>query len=200
MQIGILNINQGNLYSVECALNKISNKVIYVEDFRSLNKIDILVLPGVGAFNNYVQNIHSQDLYNPIIEFVNKNKKIIGICVGMQILFDFGEENEKVNGLGLLKGNCKQNKTGMNVGYRKLKNNSLDKDNFFKEFDDEEFYFTHSYSIKKNDAIGTQSMTISLNETSIIAAITKKNIFGTQFHPELSGNVGIKFLKKIIKE
>lgn len=198
MRIGLLNINQGNLYSIKCALDKISKNVIFVEKKEDFIDVDVLILPGVGAYNTYMKSIKLKKLYNPILEFFNNKKKIIGICVGMQVLFENGEENEKTQGFGIFKGICSKNDKGLNVGYMKLEVGE-NKNSFFNSFKNKKQFFTHAFSMKKS-FLFNDCMSVNINGIEIIAAIKEKNTYGVQFHPELSGDIGIKLLKKIIYE
>ena len=196
----IIDYNMGNLYGLKCALdhvgfeNKITNNSSYIKNAR------ILFLPGVGSFNQAIRNLKKLKIYDYIIEHNDKKRTIIGICLGMQILFGEGDEGEKTSGLNLLSGKVNklfskgQNK--LNVGWKNIKNK---KNLVFNKINcTEKFYFIHSYGVIPEDKkIITSSS--EFNGKYFCSSVEKKNIFGFQFHPEKSSKQGITLLKNLKK-
>ena len=173
-----------------------------------LKKNDILIIPGVGTFGLGMEYIESKKLRDPIIEHSLLGGKIIGICLGMQLLLNTSEESSGVNGLGIIKGNCKkllpnQDFSVPHIGWNTLEfkdyksNILLDLSNRFKG-NLPDFYFVHSYHCVSED-ISLISSFIEETNTSFAASIEKDNIQGYQFHPEKSGKVGYMLLDQAIK-
>lgn len=199
--IGILDIGEGNLLSISGALKEINYDVKTVNNENDFNNIHGLILPGVGAFNTYISKLNKNGLSKHIIDFYkNSNKPILGICVGMQILFQIGEENGQYEGLNVFKGNVKQNTLGLNVGLRKIekKNFHEDKD-LDKYLSKKQFYFTHGFNAKSSEKLENSYYYIQ-NGIEYLAFIKKGNMYGCQFHPELSGMTGINLIKYIFDE
>lgn len=191
--IAIIDYGVGNLYSVEKAFIAIKEEVKVTSNSGDLIKADKLVLPGVGAFGDCMKNLEATGLIPIIKEQIANSKPLLGICVGLQILFEGSEESPNAKGLGIFKGivkriNAPQLKIphmGWNLVHFKesiegIKNNSY-------------FYFVHSYHAVPEDESIIQATT-SYGET-VTAMIAHKNIYATQFHPEKSGDVGLKLLK-----
>ena len=198
MKVGVLDIGAGNLFSILSTLEKLDVDVAQVSTAESIKACDILIMPGVGAFNTYMNALNSKGLTEIIKEFIHdENKKLLAICVGMQVLFEFGKENEISKGLNIFQGYTDKNINGLNIGYKKIqiqskiKNSSLE-----KALSKGKFYFTHGYHIKTNDRF--DHVSFSQNQEERYYAFFKKgNIYGCQFHPELSGEVGLNLLISI---
>ncbi len=197
MNISIIDYYTGNTMSLISALN-ILGHTPNITNKKEIQKSDILILPGVGSFGRAMHNIKNLDLLENINDHVKKGKKLIGICLGMQLLFTKSYESEVNYGLNLIEGDVIRLKTGKekipNVGLKKTK--WLDERNFLN-FDNKEYYFTHSFvasPTNKNDIITE----FSHNQNTYCCGVKKDNIYGFQFHPELSASNGIKLLKKII--
>lgn len=196
---GILKIEKsGNIFSLLQAINSLKIDFIIIKSLKDFDECNRIIIPGVGSFNNSMNYLNSN--FN-IDELVNvlKTKKILGICVGMQIFSEYGHENEKTKGLGLIKGQVKKIKTNKvlpHVGF-----NSIDLQNqsiLFNDInqDQSEFYFTHSFELINNENI---TSTCSYFGKKIITSIQSNNIFGVQFHPENSRDQGIKILENFLK-
>ena len=190
-KIVILDYKTGNITSLTNILDGININYKVSKNEKDLKYADIIILPGVGNFGKAINEIKKKK-FKIFFTKILKKKKILGICLGMQILCDFSEEFKNEKGMGIFKCNVqKLNKT--NVGWRKIftfKNKSL-----FKKFNNYYFYFNHSYGITnyKNHCESYIKEMFPCN-----AIIKNKNIIGVQFHPEKSQQSGIKFLKEII--
>ncbi|MDC3062647.1 imidazole glycerol phosphate synthase subunit HisH [Candidatus Pelagibacter sp.] len=198
--IGIIEYGVGNLKSLENTFRHINNQVIRVKEDDDFDKIDYLVLPGVGAFSNCMEKLNSSKLIPQIYNWVNKSKPLLGICVGMQMLFDSSEEFGEKKGLGIIKGKI----TKLNIIHSELKIPHLGwnkvtfhkKFNLFQEDTSGDFYFAHSYSFKEPE---NEHIIASCSHSEKFGAVVKKeNTVGVQFHPEKSQDLGIKFLKSFL--
>ncbi len=198
MKVGVLDIGAGNLFSILSTLEKLNIDVIKVSNSKNIQTCDILIMPGVGAFNTYMYALNGKGLGESIKEFIqDKNKKLLAICVGMQVLFEFGKENETVKGLNIFEGYTDKNINGLNIGYKRIQLQSkLKKSSLEKALSKGKFYFTHGYHIKTNDQFETVSFSQN-QEERYYAFLKKGNIYGCQFHPELSGEIGMKLLISI---
>tara|TARA_Y100001958_G_scaffold121096_1_gene88244 strand:+ start:78 stop:689 length:612 start_codon:yes stop_codon:yes gene_type:complete len=197
--IGLINYGSGNFKSVSNILKFLDinfKEIKFEKDFKDVSH---LILPGVGSFLSLVEILKKKNLFE-IIRYNIFEKKIfyLGICVGMQILGDYGTELKKTDGFSLIDGSVEKIKTSKfllpNIGWHKV--NLKDKNNdLFKGIKPEEmfFYFVHSYSfLAKNRANITSTI---FYENEVVASIKKENIYGVQFHPEKSQNSGCKLLK-----
>lgn len=195
--IAIIDYGMGNLKSVYNALVKIGCECKITADKDEIRKADKLILPGVGAFKDCMDNLRKADLVDLIREEAASGKPLLGICLGMQVLFEKGYEGEETEGLGLLKGNV----TLMvdpdvkipHIGWNNLEKNR--EDDMLKGIDKDPFvYYVHSYrasDYNDEDLVG-YSVYGSLK---IPGLVRKNNIIGAQFHPEKSGEDGLKMLK-----
>ena len=193
--IAIINYKMGNLGSVKNALDSLNIESVITSDIEVIKKADKLILPGVGAFKKAMDNLKELNLDKVIIEEVKKGKPILGICLGMQLLFSSSEEYGLTNGLNLLEGKIVHFKeNGLKIphmGWNNLiiPNNSK----LFKGLDNPYVYFVHSYHLVTDNKDYLLTNTVYGYEFS--CAVEYKNIFATQFHPEKSGDVGLKILK-----
>lgn len=196
--IVIIDYGMGNLKSVYNALNilnlpcKISNDE---SDIKNANK---LILPGVGAFKDAMDNLNNCNLIDVIKDKVNDGCPILGICLGMQMLFEEGYEGEVRNGLGFIKGKIKKiepiNEVKIpHIGWNRLEINNYN--NILDEIDEGSFvYYVHSFMAKNMDDINLLAYS-EYGGVKIPGLVNKNNVYGCQFHPEKSGKVGIKILK-----
>ena len=198
----IIDYGMGNLQSVKNAMEEIGScKVIISGKAKNIKKADFLILPGVGAFEDAMNKLNSKGLSQTIIEETKfNNKPLLGICLGMQLLFDNSEENGTHKGLGLIKGNVKKFNIKKSfriphVGWNNIIFNKNSK--LFKNIDvDKNFYFAHSYQVLTNKKYIIAKSNYDKNFT---AAVSKKHIVGVQFHPERSQYNGLTFLKNYLK-
>ncbi len=195
--IGIINTGAGNFQSVANALEKIGVKYSFV-DSNNFKNFENYILPGVGSFKYAMNNLEQKSLIKPIKSLIDQpDKKILGICLGMQLLYENSEEDNFCEGLKIIKGRVKKIKHEVvpNVGWRQvklIKKNSITQDIPSQSF----FYHVHSYACYTDDpnvVIGK----LEYNDVFDVI-INFKNFYATQFHPEKSQNLGIKILKNFL--
>ena len=204
-KIGIIDYGAGNMLNVVNALKYWGAIVDIITNSFDINSADKLVLPGVGAFQDGMSILNSKGLTNPIKNFINSGRPYLGICLGMQFLFERSYEFGVTDGFGIVKGevclipSVVENMTPRrvpHVGWSKLRNKQNSE--ILKNLSEEDrFYFTHSYRCipKDPDVI---SAIVDYQGLSIVAAINQGNVFGTQFHPEKSGASGLKILENFL--
>ena len=197
--IALIDYGVGNLFSLKCSFAKINEEVTVTGDAEEIRKADKLILPGVGAFSDAAKKLRETGLDKVIIEEVSKGKPLLGICLGMQMLFEKSYEYGEHTGLGLIKGEVspisEMIEKGLkipHIGWNYLKFN--DKNNpLFKYIKEGDYvYFVHSYA-----AVNCEDGVIATTEYggTLTAAAANKNVFGCQFHPEKSGDVGLNILR-----
>ena len=195
--IAILDYDAGNIKSVEKALNVLGEETILTRDFGVIKRADRVILPGVGSFGDAMMHLKKYELDKAIKEVCQSGKPFLGICLGLQLLFDYSEETPGVDGLGILKGGIKKipNADGLKIPH--IGWNSLELSNNGRLFNGIEngsyVYFVHSYFLKAED----ESIVKASCEygTHIHASVESGNVFACQFHPEKSSTVGLKILK-----
>ena len=200
-RIGIIDLESNNLYSIynSCLISGFKPKIISPKE-KTFN-YDLVIMPGVGAFKTGMRVLKRYYYDDKILNYLEKpNAFLYGICLGMQLLFNSSQEFGLTKGLKLMKGKVKkfpeQKNLKTNMGWAKV---SIQQEEFFlnkRQFDKHYFYFVHSYYVSpsENKDIFGISYHQDFKFTSIIK---KKNIIGTQFHPEKSGKIGISFLKNL---
>ena len=193
--ISIVDYGVGNLFSLKCSLAAIGEEVTVTGDPQALRRSGKLILPGVGAFQDAADKLRSTGLDAVIREEAARGKPILGICLGMQLLFDVGEEGRRCEGLKLVSGSVKRIQTELklpHIGWNSLsfQHNSP----LFRGLDDGAYvYFVHSFcghAAQEEDVIARTQY-----GASIVAAVAHNGVFGCQFHPEKSGEVGLHILK-----
>ena len=199
--IAIIDYDAGNVKSVEKALQFLGEEVIITRDSKLILSADKVVLPGVGAFGDAMEKLHGYGLVDVIKEVVARKTPFLGICLGLQLLFDSSEESPGVAGLGILPGKIVRipEKDGLKVPH--VGWNSLSYPNkgrlFYGIEEDAYVYFVHSYYLQAQDS------GIVVAQTSygvdIQASVEKDNVFACQFHPEKSSSVGMTILKNFIQ-
>lgn len=199
--IGIIDYGMGNLKSICNALESINEEYLISAYKYDLRKCSGLILPGVGSFKEGMFNLRKDGLYSVVKEMKKTGKPLLGICLGMQLLFEKGYEGEETKGIGLLKGKViKMNEEKFrvpNIGWNSLNINK--DDNLIKGLKEEShMYYVHSYyadEYDKEDLVASSDY-YGLNIPGIVR---RDNIIGVQFHPEKSGEEGIKLLKNFCK-
>lgn len=200
--IAIIDYDAGNIKSVEKAVNKLGYECVITRDIDILRKADKLILPGVGAFGDAMGKLNEYGLTEIIRELVlEKKKPFMGICLGLQLVFDSSEECEGVKGLSLVPGKVVRLPEGDNRKIPHMGWNSLKfpkKSKLFDGIDEGSYvYFVHSYYLQAED----ESVVAATSEygATIHAAIETGNIYATQFHPEKSSTVGLKILNNFLE-
>lgn len=199
--IAIIDYDAGNIKSVEKALQFLGEEVCITREPDVILNAEKVILPGVGAFGDAMEKLHRYDLVKVIHEVVEKQTPFLGICLGLQLLFERSDESMGVEGLGVLKGEiCRiPDKEGLKIPH--IGWNSLSYPNpgrLFEGIPEQSYvYFVHSYYLKAAD----ESIVTAATEygTYIHASVEKENVFACQFHPEKSSDVGIRILKNFIK-
>lgn len=198
--IAIIDYGAGNLQSVENALRFIGGEVQIAADQEVLLRADYAILPGVGAFGDSMHALKRSGMIHPILNYIGSGKPFLGICLGMQILFERSEESPETEGLGILKGSFKKipSQPGLKIphmGWNSLQ--LLQTDGIFQGLSGEPYtYFVHSYYLDAADKSVVSAQT--QYGVSIDAAVRWKNIHATQFHPEKSGEVGLQILRNFL--
>lgn len=195
-KIGIIDYGFGNLGSVKNALDflGIDNEVF--DDVNNISNYSKLILPGVGAFEDAINTLREKKFDSAIKEAVKNGTPILGICLGMQLLFDKSYENGEHSGLSLLKGDIVKFDEKLNIKVPHIGWNSLKYANpskIYKNIHDNSYvYFVHSYHLKTDENIVSAT---TFYGAEIQVSVEKDNIFGVQFHPEKSGDIGLKMLE-----
>ena len=198
--IAIIDYDAGNIKSVEKALHYLGEETTVTRDPQTLLNVDKVILPGVGSFGQAMENLHTYGLVPVIHEIVEKKTPFLGICLGLQLLFEESEESKGVKGLSLLKGKILRIPDGSGLKIPHIGWNSLKfphKGRLFLGLPEESYvYFVHSYYLK---AAEEEIVTATTEYGTLIhASVEKDNIFGCQFHPEKSSEVGLTILKNFI--
>lgn len=193
--IAIIDCGMGNLGSVKNALDSLKIESIITSNISDIKKADKLILPGVGAFKEAMDNLSKLNLIDVIKEEVKNGKPILGICLGMQLLFSSSEEYGLTNGLNVLKGRIVHFKeNGLKIPHMGWNNLTIPSNTFlFKGLTNPYVYFVHSYHLV--DTSNEYKLTYTNYGYDFVCAVEYKNIFATQFHPEKSGDIGLKILK-----
>ena len=197
--IVIIDLNSGNLSSIENAFSKINVTTNTTNDLSKIKNASKIIIPGVGSFDNYIKSLHNLNLINLLNEKVLVNKvPILGICAGMQIMTD-GSDEGTTKGLSWISGYTHKFKSNTylkvpHIGWNKIIPNK--KNLLFQK--NAKFYFCHSYYVKtknKYDSLSETTYGVSFN-----SIIQRENIYGCQFHPEKSHDDGLSFLNNFINK
>ena len=196
--IAIVDYGVGNLFSLISSFNKIGADIVVTADPQVISRADGIILPGVGAFEDAARKLRDSGLDKVIVEQAQKGKKLMGICLGMQMLFQQSYEYGCHEGLGLLKGNIVPMKDSIpadlkipHIGWNAL--HFTKESNLFKYINQNDcVYFVHSfYATDCDDSV----IATAEYGKELTAAVQKDNIMGCQFHPEKSGEVGLNILR-----
>ena len=203
-KICILDYGMGNIASLSNAIKKLGYAPELYSEKEEINS-NILILPGVGAFNSAMEIIKKKNYDKLINSFIKKNDNLLfGICLGMQILFNSSNENKFTQGLGLINGKVSKlqsvNKIKLpHVGLKEINIKNDNQFNFIKDYNKKRFYFVHSYAVKTLNEKNTLATSAykDIDFSSIVS--NNNNIIGTQFHPEKSSKIGLNFLEDVLK-
>jgi len=200
--IAIVDYNMGNLASVKNAFAKLNKKVVVESNPQKFQNYDKIILPGVGAFGDAMEHLKEQNMVEALKEFAKSGKYMLGICLGMQLLFQSSEEFGKHEGLGLIEGDVvrfdedkfEQKLKVPHMGWNRM---FTSKHPLFEGLDEEHYlYFVHTYHVKcknEQDIIGETHYGYKFT-----SAVASKNILGIQPHPEKSHDNGLKILQNFI--
>lgn len=195
--IAIIDYDAGNLKSVEKALLSLGQETVVTRDREELLGADKVILPGVGNFGDAMRKLNSYELEPVIRELVKRRIPFLGICLGLQLLFEESEEAPGVPGLGILKGKILRIPEGAGLKIPHIGWNSLKLENqgrLFEGLGDEPYvYFVHSYYLKAEDEAIVKAVTEY--GTRIHASVEQDNVFACQFHPEKSSGTGLRILE-----
>ncbi len=195
--IAIIDYGAGNLQSVKKALDFIGTESIITDNPETINACDKILLPGVGSFGDAMDSMNKKGLVETVRENALSGKPFLGICLGLQLLFEESEETPNVKGLGIFKGKIKKFPDDMGLKIPHIGWNSLEirqKDTIFKDIPRNSYvYFVHSYYLHADEE--SDVATVTNYGIDFHSAVGKGNIFATQFHPEKSGEVGLQILR-----
>ena len=194
MYTAIVDYGVGNLKSVANAMAYIGQKTLITGDPAELERADAIILPGVGAFPDAANKLRQTGLGEAVLKQVSR-KPILGICLGMQLLFDWGEEGKRCKGLGLVSGSVERIQTNFKLPHIGWNSLTFQNDSpLFCGLDDGVYvYFVHSYcghAANEEDVIARTQY-----GPSVVAAVSGNGVYGCQFHPEKSGEAGLQILK-----
>ena len=199
--IAMIDYDAGNIKSVEKALQKLGAEVVITKDPETILRADRVILPGVGAFGDAMANLKKYGLVEVIQEVVAKGTPFLGICLGLQLLFERSDETPGVEGLGILKGEILRIPECGELKIPHMGWNSLHFQNegrLFRGLPEQSYvYFVHSYYLKAEE----ESIVKATTEygVTIHASVEKDNVFACQFHPEKSSDVGLQILRNFVE-
>ncbi len=196
--IAIVDYGVGNLYSLQSSLNSLGVANVVTSCPKILGNADKIILPGVGAFGDAVQKLHDSKLFNEIVDMAKDGKPLMGICLGMQLLFEKSYEFGEHKGLGLIPGEVITMQGVVpsdfkipHIGWNALKKKNDDK--ILEKIDSgNHVYFVHSYYAKTDEKYLSSTTEYGVELT---ASVFNNNVCGTQFHPEKSGKIGLEILR-----
>ncbi len=198
--LAIINYGAGNLRSVQKACEYVGEKAVITDNREEILNADRVILPGVGSFGSCIESIRKANLFDCIRQVTESGTPFLGICLGLQLLFEASDESPDAKGLGILKGRCVKIPQSDGVKIPHIGWNSITFPNpspLFTGIEDGSFvYFVHSYYMQPNDK--SVITAVCDYSASLPVALSRGNIHATQFHPEKSGDVGLKILKNFI--
>lgn len=200
-RIAVIDYDMGNLHSACKGLEKAGAQPIVTEDAAMLAAADAVVLPGVGAFDPAMQHLRDRELVRPIQDIIASGKPFLGICLGLQVLFESSEEGQEP-GLGIVPGRIRefQPEPGITIphmGWNQLQLTQPDSALWRGVTPGDWVYFVHSYYAEPRDPSWTAA-TITHGTQTVTAAIARNNVMAVQFHPEKSATVGLRILSNFV--
>lgn len=199
--IAIIDYDAGNIKSVEKALVLLGQEVVITRDEKTILAADKVILPGVGAFGDAMENLRNFGLDQVIYKVVEQNIPFLGICLGLQLMFERSDETPGVQGLGILKGEILRipDAEGLKIPHMGWNSIRLEHNGrLFQGIEDDAYvYFVHSYYLKADEPQIVKASTEY--STHIHASVEQGNVFACQFHPEKSSHVGLKILKNFVE-
>ncbi len=199
--ITIIDYGSGNLKSIKNGFTKIGVETRVSDNLDDLRKAEALILPGVGAFGHAMNNLRKYE--NTIHKHIDGEKPFLGICMGLQVLFSLSEESKGVKGLNIFEGEVKKFPVsiineGLKIPHMGWNNLQIKRScPILKSINDDYMYFVHSYYVSPSDE-KTIAATVDYG-IEVPAVICKDHIFATQFHPEKSGQIGLRILKNFVE-
>ena len=199
--VAIIDYDAGNIKSVEKALHVLGYEAVITRDRETLFAADHVILPGVGAFGDAMEKLHTYGLVDVIREVVDRQIPFLGICLGLQLMFESSEEAPGIEGLSLMRGKIVRIPDAEGLKIPHIGWNSLtypSKGRLFEGIEENSYvYFVHSYYLKAEEREVVKAATEY--GTLIDASVEKGNVFGCQFHPEKSSDVGMKILRNFLE-
>jgi glutamine amidotransferase len=193
--VSIIDYGMGNVASVQKALNFLNIRSVITNEHSVIKDSSIILLPGVGSFAQGMENLKKRNLVDLLTEEVNiKQKPFLGICLGMQLIMEYGSEPYECKGLGWVEGEVKLLELlNLNIPHMGWNNIQVLNNKYYKNIENSDFYFIHSYHVEPTN---DQDIAATVNYGfDIVASVQKHNIFATQFHPEKSQASGLSLLK-----
>jgi len=195
-KIGLIDYGMGNIHSVKKAIENLEEEVLLIKNKAQISSCKALIIPGQGAFDPAIENLNNTGLIDEIKKWISSGKSFMGICLGLQILFEESEEGNN-KGLGIIKGKIKKippikNQRIPHIGWCNLVP-SRDSKLLFKEEKNKWVYFDHSYFAAPNDEFFVTAK-VEYGSINLTAIIENENLIACQFHPEKSGNIGQSLL------
>jgi imidazole glycerol-phosphate synthase subunit HisH len=197
--IAIIDYGMGNLHSVSMAVERLGYEVVITADPDLIMKADGVILPGVGAFGDAMEQLRTSGLDEVAIRYAGSGKPLLGICLGMQLLFTRSEEHGNHEGLNLLPGDVVRFRGDFKVPHMGWNRLSFVQPGspLFRDLEEGHVYFVHSYHVKPE----RQSDLLAVTDyfQPVTAIVGKDNVFGMQFHPEKSGSIGMQLLSNFLE-
>lgn len=198
--VAIIDYGVGNLFSLKSSLKHIGAQSIITADENELKSAERVILPGVGAFGNAVEGLKDRGLDKLIKSLAQIGKPILGICLGMQILYERSFEFSENSGLGIIPGDIisladKVGDSSLKIPHMGWNNITFKEDSIFPQAGDKYVYYVHSFYAPVNDYTIASS---KYGDAEITGIVKKDNVFGMQFHPEKSGDYGLSLLESFV--